>query len=316
MSARILEGSPIAERVKADLRAQLEQMAGPPPKLVALLVGDDPRARAHAQMQAEACEEVGIRHELREFAEQTTDADMLEVIQQLNADEAVSGIRVLLPVPAHLDAARLQGAIAPEKDVEGVTPANLGAALQDREALAPCTAQAVMALVEASVVDVEDAEAVVVSHSELAGMQTALLLLDRLAGATVCHTATRDVPFHTRRVEVLVVDVGKPGLIKAHHIKPGAVVIDLGMNRVWDPKTGESRMVGDVLFEEAVGVAGAITPVPGGVAPVTTAMVLKNALEAAELQRLRRLGCHSTPTPMAAVGGWGPVSRVGKASED
>ncbi len=289
MSAKILKGGPIADRINADLKGRLEQMGGEPPKLVAVLVGDNPGARAYAKTQAKACEETGITYELREFSEELSEMEMLEAIEQLNEDESVNGIILLMPVPEQMDARELQSAIDPIKDADGVHPANLGSAVQGDRTLVPCTAQAVMALVEASGVDIEGAEAVVVGHSEIVGKPTALLLLDKFASTTVCHIATKDVPFHTRRADILVVAVGKAGLISGEQIKPGALVIDVGMNRVKDPETGKSKMVGDVVFEEAKEVAGIITPVPGGVGPLTVVMLLKNTVEATELQRTRKL---------------------------
>ena len=301
MSARILEGGPIAERIKADLEKQLEQVGGTPPRLVALLVGDNPGARAYAKTQAKECAEVGITYDLRQFVQELSEAEMVEVIEQLNADASVNGIILLMPVPEQMDARRLQAAIDPIKDVDGVHPANLGTAVQGRRTLVPCTAQAVMALVEASGVDIEGAEAVVVGHSEIVGKPTALLLLDKFASTTVCHIATRDVRFHTKRADILIVAVGKAGLIRGYQVKPGALVVDVGMNRIKDPKTGKSRMVGDILFDEVVQVAGILTPVPGGVGPLTVVMLLKNTVEAMELQRARALTGVAVTTPTAGA---------------
>lgn len=301
MSARILEGGPVAEQIKADLKERVAQLGGTAPKLVALMAGENAGARAYAKMQAKSCEEIGIDYELREVPEDLSEGEMLEAIEQLNADESVNGIILLMPVPEQMDARELQASIDPIKDVDGVHPANLGSAVQGDRTLVPCTAQAVMALVEASGVDIEGAEAVVVGHSEIVGKPTALLLLDKFASTTVCHIATRDVPFHTRRADILVVAVGKAGLIRGYQIKPGALVIDVGMNRFKDPKTGKSRMAGDVLFDEAVQVAGIITPVPGGVGPLTTVMLLKNTVEAMELQRMRSLTGVAVEAPAAGA---------------
>jgi len=301
VSAKILEGGPIAERIKAELKQQLANLGGEPPRLTALMVGDNPGARAYAKSQATACEEVGIRYELREFPDSLAQAELLEVIRELNQDDSVNAILLLMPVPQGMDARALQAAIDPIKDADGVHPANLGTAVQGRRVLVPCTAQAVMALAEASGVSIEGAEAVVVGHSEIVGKPTALLLLDKFASTTVCHIATRDVPFHTRRADILVVAVGKPGLVGGEQIKPGALVIDVGINRVKDPETGKTKIVGDVIFDEAKEVAGIITPVPGGVGPLTPVMLLKNTVEAMELQRMRRLAAGRVVAPAADV---------------
>jgi methylenetetrahydrofolate dehydrogenase (NADP+)/methenyltetrahydrofolate cyclohydrolase len=285
MSARVLEGEPIAERLKGQLRERLAKLGPPAPKLVALMVGENPGAVAYAKQQARACEELDIAFELRQFAETITEAELLGVVEQLNADATVTGIIIQMPLPEHIDRRRAQRAVNPLKDVDGVHPANLGATVQGRTTLAPCTAQAVVTLVEEAGVPVEGAELVMVGHSEIVGKPTALLLLDRFATTTVCHIATRDLAFHTRRADILIVAVGKPGLIRGDMIKPGALVIDVGINRIKDPATGKTRLVGDVAFEEALEVAGIITPVPGGVGPLTVVMLLKNIVEAAELQR-------------------------------
>jgi methylenetetrahydrofolate dehydrogenase (NADP+)/methenyltetrahydrofolate cyclohydrolase len=285
MAARLLEGGPIAERIKDELRQRLERLGAPAPKLVALMAGENPGAVAYAKQQARACEEMGISYELKQFPETVTQDELLGAIAELNADESVTGIIIQMPLPEQVDRRVAQRAVAPVKDVDGVHPANLGATVQGRTELAPCTAQAVYTLVRESGVQIEGAELVMVGHSEIVGKPTALLLLDQFATTTVCHIATRDLAFHTSRADILIVAVGKAGLIRGNMIKPGALVVDVGMNRVKDPETGKTKMVGDVVFEEASEVAGIITPVPGGVGPLTVVMLLKNTVEAAEIQR-------------------------------
>lgn len=291
MAAQVLEGRPIAERIKAELKDRIAKLGEPAPSLVALMVGENPGAVAYSKQQRRACEELGIAYELRQFPESTTEEELLNTIAELNADTGVTGIIIQMPLPEHIDRRAAQRAVDPMKDVDGVHPANLGATVQGRTELAPCTAQAVFTLVKESGVEIEGAELVMVGHSEIVGKPTALLLLDQFATTTVCHIATRDLAFHTKRADILIVAVGKAGLISGDMIKPGALVVDVGINRVKDPETGKSKIVGDVVFDEAKEVAGIITPVPGGVGPLTVVMLLKNTVEAAELQRGKRESC-------------------------
>ena len=285
MSARILEGAPVAEKIKAEVAERIAAAkAKIEPKLVAIMVGDNAGARAYARSQGKACEEVGIAYELRELGDDTTEAQLINEIANLNMDPSATALILTMPVPAHINGRAAQRMIAPTKDADGVHPVNLGGVVQGRRILAPCTAMAVMEILEQSGTKLEGAEAVVVGHSEIVGKPTALFLMEAFATTTVCHIATRDLAAHTRQAEVLVVGVGKAGLVNGSMIMPGATVIDVGINRVPDPETGKSKIVGDVDFASAVEVAGAITPVPGGVGMVTTAMLLRNVAEAAELQ--------------------------------
>lgn len=278
MPATILEGKPLADRIRAELAAEIAQM-DTPPRLVALMAGDDAGARAYAKMQARACRGVGIDYELRELDPALTQEALLAEITAANEDPAVNGIILQLPLPEGLDEAAAQRAIDPIKDVDGVHPLNLGLVTEGEPLLAPCTAQAVVALIEESGAALRGAEVVVVGRSVIVGKPAALLLLDRGATVTICRSTTRDLGFHTARAEVLVVAVGRAQLIQGDQIKPGAVVIDVGMNWV------EGGYVGDVAFDEAAQVAGVITPVPGGVGPVTVTMLLRNTVEAAKRQR-------------------------------
>lgn len=291
MSAKLLEGAPIADQIKADVVAAIAAL-GKTPKLAAILATDNKGAEFYAKSQGKACEEVGIDFELHSLAPDATQCAIAEKIAALNADAGVTGIILLMPVPEGVDGRALQRCIDPKKDVDGVHPANLGAVVQGSTTLAPCTAQAVLALVQASscplFTDMREAagkgaEIVMVGHSEIVGKPSALLLLDKFATVTVCHIGTQDLKAHTTKADVLVVAVGKAGLIKGEHVKPGAIVIDVGINRV-KTEDGKSKIVGDVLFDEAVEVASEITPVPGGVGTVTTAMLLKNIMDAAKLQ--------------------------------
>lgn len=291
MPAKLLEGAPIAEQIKDDVKAAIAQL-GKTPKLAAILATDNKGAEFYAQSQGKACEEVGIAFELHRMAPDSSQEAIAEKIGALNADDSVTGIILLMPVPPGVDGRALQRLIDPKKDVDGVHPLNLGGVVQGSHVLAPCTAQAVYALVEASGVPLfsdpmeaaqKGTEVCMVGHSEIVGKPSALLLLDKFCTVTVCHIGTQDLKAHTTKADVLIVAVGKPGLIRGEHIKPGAIVIDVGINRV-KTEDGKSKIVGDVLFEEAIEVASQITPVPGGVGTVTTAMLLKNIIDAARLQ--------------------------------
>lgn len=291
MPATLLEGAPIAEKIKAEVVDAIAGMSAPP-KLCAVLATDNKGAAFYAKAQEKACEEVGIEFELVELA---PDADQVTIegcIAALNANAQVTGIIVLMPLPPGVDARAVQRCIDPAKDVDGVHPMNLGRVVQGATTLAPCTAQAVLALAQASGVPLccdpalaagKGTETCVVGHSEIVGKPSALLLLDNFCTTTVCHIGTRDLKEHTTRADLLVVAVGKAGLIRGEHIKPGAVVIDVGINRIKDEEN-KTKTVGDVVFEEAVEIASQITPVPGGVGTVTTAMLLKNVVDAARLQ--------------------------------
>ncbi len=291
MSARIISGEPVADRIKQAVKAAVDELSTTlPPKLASVLVGQNPGAVAYARMQRRACEEVGIQYELVELPETASQAEVMAAITDLNTREDVTAIIVQMPLPEHVDARAVQRMIDPAKDADGVHPLNLGHVVQGRMRQAPCTAQAVMELLREAEVQLHGAEVVMVGHSEIVGKPTALLLLDQLATVTVCHIGTKDLKAHTSRAEILIVAVGKPGLITADMVKPGAVVIDVGINRVKDPQTGKSRIVGDVDFDAVKEVAGAITPVPGGVGPVTTAVLLRNVIDATRLQVEMRAG--------------------------
>jgi methylenetetrahydrofolate dehydrogenase (NADP+)/methenyltetrahydrofolate cyclohydrolase len=225
---------------------------------------------------------VGIEYELITLAAEADRGAVAAAIGKLNGDPSVTGIMLHLPLPAGLDATELQYAIDPVKDVEGVNPANIGNVVYGHTLIAPCTARAVIELIASTGIALRGAEAVVVGASEIAGKPIALLLTEQMATVTLCHVATRDLASHTRRAEVLVVAVGKPGLVTAEHVRQGAVVIDVGINRV-KGADGNMKTVGDVDFDGVREKAAFITPVPGGVGPMTVAMLLKNTLRSAEL---------------------------------
>jgi methylenetetrahydrofolate dehydrogenase (NADP+)/methenyltetrahydrofolate cyclohydrolase len=280
----IIDGSALAAKANQDVQQRVAQLRsdGRNVALSAILVGSTPAGEVYAQRQGEACRAVGIDYSLAKLPADATMAAVAQAIHSLNNDAAVTGIMLHLPLPAHLDATTLQYQIHPVKDVEGVNPANIGHVVYGHTLIAPCTALAVLELIESTGVSLRGAEAVVVGASEIAGKPISLLLTQRLATVTLCHIATRDLGLHTRRAEVLVVAAGKPALITADHVRDGAVVIDVGINRVKQPD-GSRRTVGDVDFDAVAKRASFITPVPGGVGPMTVAMLLKNTVRSAEL---------------------------------
>jgi methylenetetrahydrofolate dehydrogenase (NADP+)/methenyltetrahydrofolate cyclohydrolase len=284
MASRIIDGTALAERLRRETAVGVAALVGRghAVRLVALLVGASPAGELYAQRQGEACRAVGIDYQLLTFGADTTQRELKRRIRELNADSTVTGIMMHLPLPPHLDGPRLQYEIDVVKDVEGVNPANIGYVVYGHTLIAPCTAAGVIALVESTGVELRGAEAVVVGASQIVGKPVALLLAERMATVTVCHIATRDVAAHCRRADVLVVAVGQPGLVGREHVKPGAVVIDVGINRVTGPD-GVKRTVGDVDFDAVKEVAGFITPVPGGVGPMTVATLLRNTLRGAEI---------------------------------
>jgi len=284
MSAQIIDGIALAQQVKQDVAGRVAALREQKRvvRLVAVLVGATPAAELFANRQAEACRAVGIDYELRKLSAGVTQTELAGVIHHLNNDDAVTGIMLHLPLPDHLNATDLQYAIDRWKDVEGVNPANIGYVVYGQRALVPFTAASCIKLIRSTGTNLVGAEAVIVGASQSVGKPAALLLMQEQATVTVCNVATRDLMLHTRRADVLIVAVGKAGLIGASHVKPGAVVIDVGINRVTQAD-GTKKTVGDVDFETARDVAGWITPVPGGVGPMTVAILLRNTVRAAEL---------------------------------
>ena len=289
MTAQIIDGKAIAERLRAQIAAEVRQRveAGlPRPGLATVLVGDNPASQIYVRMKHRACEQVGIQSFGRVLAADASQEAVEAVVDELNADPRVHGILVQLPLPPGLDEERVLGRIRLEKDVDGFHPLNIGRLAQKgREPLfVPCTPAGIMVLLEEAGVHLEGARAVVLGRSNIVGMPVSLLLLRRNATVTVCHSRTRDLPAVTREADVLIAAVGRPEMVRGDWVKPGAVVIDVGVNRVEDATAKKGyRLVGDVAFEEVKEVAAAITPVPGGVGPMTIAMLLKNTLRAAKL---------------------------------
>ncbi len=284
MPAQLIDGAAIAARTKSEVQTRVRELTnlGHRVHLVALLVGGIDAGALYAQRQGEACRAIGIDYTLHKLPATITQKELKHEIRRLNADASVTGIMMHLPLPSHLDAPRLQYEIDVVKDVEGVNPANIGYVVYGHTLIAPCTALSAVELIKSTGVRIEGAEAVVVGASQIAGKPISLLLTEQMATVTLCHIATKDLKLHTRRAEILVVAVGKPGLIQPEDVLDGAVIIDVGINRIALPD-GTKKTVGDVEFDTVRHKASHITPVPGGVGPMTVAMLLRNTLRSAEL---------------------------------
>jgi methylenetetrahydrofolate dehydrogenase (NADP+)/methenyltetrahydrofolate cyclohydrolase len=276
----LLDGKALAGQIQADLNRQIQTYTAQghrPPGLAVVMVGDNPASAAYVRNKERACERVGIASFGRHLPSQTSQAELLQLIQGLNDDPAVDGILVQLPLPTHLDAVMILNAIDPDKDVDGLHPLNLGRLVRGEPGLRSCTPAGVMRLLAAHDLVLEGARAVVVGRSILVGKPMALMLLAANATVTMAHGRTLDLFALTRQADILVTAVGQPGLITAAAVKSGAVVVDVGINRVQRPD-GSAPLVGDVDFEQVAPLARAITPVPGGVGPMTVAMLLENTL--------------------------------------
>lgn len=286
--ARLLDGKKLAETVRADVRRDVQAFVsahGRAPGLEVVLVGEDPASQVYTRNKEKAAEEVGIRGKLHVLPASTTEDELLAHIARLNADDAVDGILVQLPLPKQIREHVVLDAIAPEKDVDGFHPINAGLLASGRPGLVPCTPRGSMKLLALAGAPLAGARAVVVGRSNIVGKPIAQLLLAANATVTLAHSRTKDLAAVCREADVLVVAVGKPELVRGDWVKPGAVVVDVGINRVTLPAaegaSPKSKLVGDVAFEEAKRVASAITPVPGGVGPMTIACLLENTLIAA-----------------------------------
>lgn len=293
MAARIIDGKQLAERMRADIRRQIEALAaeGHRPKLAALIVGEPAAGMVYARSQERQCAEMGIEYELVQAPAECGAGCLCEQIDRLNRDDSVTGIMLHMPLPPQIDAPSMQYRIDPYKDVEGVNPANIGMVFYGQPIIAPCTALAVVELIKETGMPLRGANAVVVGQGPIVGLPISVFLIQQFATVTGCHIATRELTAHTRQADLLVVAVGKAGLITAEHVRPGAVVIDVGINRVQATDGNGntvSKTVGDVDYESVSKVASAITPVPGGVGPVTVAMLLRNTVEATRKQLARR----------------------------
>jgi len=288
MSATIIDGKAIAARVRAAVASEVEAFTrehGRPPGLATVLVGDDPASAVYVGGKQRACAEVGMVPFDRRLPADASFDQVADELDRLNVDRAVSGVLLQLPVPEHLDGPALTALISPDKDVDGLTPVNAGLLSLGKPGLRPATPLGVMEMLGEVGVELEGAEAVVVGRSNLFGKPMAQLLLAQNATVTVCHSRTRDLREVCSRAEVLIVAVGRARMVQRDFVRPGAVVIDVGMNRLTPEEAGnKSGLVGDVDFAATVEVASAITPVPGGVGPMTIALLLRNTLQAARYQ--------------------------------
>jgi methylenetetrahydrofolate dehydrogenase (NADP+)/methenyltetrahydrofolate cyclohydrolase len=287
MTANIIDGKAIAAEIREEVAKGVEDLVasgGPRPGLATVLVGEDPASHTYVKMKRKASAQVGIESFHHELPADATQEDVEGLVNELNADPKVHGILVQLPLPAGLDEEAVLRAISIEKDVDGFHPVNMGRLAQKgREPLfVPCTPAGCITLLKKAGAKLEGAQAVVVGRSNIVGMPAALLLVKENATVTICHSRTKDLPGVCRGADVLIAAIGRPEMIKGDWIKPGAYVIDVGVNRVDDPgRESGYRLTGDVAFDEAVDVAGAITPVPGGVGPMTIAGLLNNTYRAA-----------------------------------
>jgi methylenetetrahydrofolate dehydrogenase (NADP+)/methenyltetrahydrofolate cyclohydrolase len=278
MPARILDGKALAASIRLDLKQQVDALVrrGVHPGLAVILAGDDPASKVYVRNKTRACEEIGVRSQQIDYPAAVTQEELIGRIRKLNADPAVHGILVQLPLPKHLDAAGVLESVQPEKDVDGFHPSNLGALLAGRPTVVPCTPAGVMRLIEHAGVPLAGRHAVVVGRSNIVGKPVSLLLLQKDATVTISHSKTRDLAAVCREADVLVAAVGRAKLVSGEMVKPGACVIDVGINRL-----AEGTLAGDVDFDAAKKVAGWLTPVPGGVGPMTIAMLLENCIHAA-----------------------------------
>jgi methylenetetrahydrofolate dehydrogenase (NADP+) / methenyltetrahydrofolate cyclohydrolase len=279
MTAKIIDGKTIAQEVRAEwkVRADALKARGVTPGLAVIIVGEDAASRIYVGNKVKACAELGIHSEHIALPADTPEAVLLAKIAELNANPAIHGILVQLPVPKHIDSNKVLEAISPRKDVDGFHPQNVGALVAGNAVLPPCTPYGAMNLLEKMGIEIEGKHAVVVGRSNIVGKPMALMLLHKNATVTICTSRTRDLAHHTRDADILVVATGKPQMITGDMIKPGAAVIDVGINRL-----PSGKLVGDVDFDSAKEVAGAITPVPGGVGPMTITMLMANTVRAAE----------------------------------
>lgn len=288
MPARVIDGKRIAAELRAEIAAevsQFRQSSNVQPHLVAVLVGDDPASAVYVRNKQKACEQAGLRSTLHRLPALTSQVELVELVQQLNADRDVHGILVQLPLPKQIDETAILDTVTPIKDVDCFHPENVGLLTQGRPRFLPCTPSGCQHLLQIEGVETAGAHAVVVGRSEIVGKPMALLLVQKGAVAnatvTIAHSRTKDLRAITLQADILVAAIGRPEYITADMVKPGAVVIDVGINRVRD------KLVGDVAYGPVSEVASAITPVPGGVGPMTIAMLLRNTLTAAQLQQLR-----------------------------
>lgn len=289
MTAQLINGKKIAEEIKIEVKQQAQALfteTGVVPGLAFILVGENPASQVYVKMKGKACEELGFFSVTLKLPTETTEDELIEKIYNLNSDPKIHGILVQLPLPSHIDEQRILQAIDPIKDVDGFHPINVGKLVIGLETYPPCTPAGIQELLKRSGINPSGKHVVILGRSNIVGKPIANILLQKKewanATVTVCHTGTRDISYFTKQADILIVAMGKPEFVKGDMIKPGTTVIDVGINRIEDPSSEKGyKIVGDVHFESAYEVAGAITPVPGGVGPMTIAMLMKNTLQAA-----------------------------------
>jgi methylenetetrahydrofolate dehydrogenase (NADP+)/methenyltetrahydrofolate cyclohydrolase len=283
--AQLLKGKEVSARIKSELKTEVEKLKekGICPGLAVIIVGDDPASQVYVRNKERACEECGIYSEKYELSAKTSKEELLSLIETLNKKNSISGILVQLPVPKHIDEETIINAIAPQKDVDAFHPVNVGKIMVGNYDFVPCTPAGVMELIKESGIDVSGKECVIVGRSNIVGKPQAMLLLHQNGTVTICHSKTKNLEEKTKQADILVAAVGIPNFIKGNMIKEGAVVIDVGINRM-----DNGKLCGDVEFETAEKAAGAITPVPGGVGPMTIAMLMKNTVKAAILNKTQQ----------------------------
>ena len=280
MTAQLIDGKAIAAKLRQQIAqrvAERHHQGLRTPGLAVMLVGSDPASQVYVSHKRKDCEEVGFVSKAYDMPAQTSQTDLEQLIDKLNEDPTIDGILLQLPLPAHLDASKLLERIRPDKDVDGFHPFNIGRLAQRIPLLRPCTPKGIMTLLESTGIDLHGQHAVIVGASNIVGRPMAMELLLAGSTVTVTHRFTRDLPGHVAQADIVIVAAGKPGLVKGEWIKPGAIVIDVGINR-----QNDGKLIGDVVFETALPRAGWITPVPGGVGPMTRACLLENTLYAAE----------------------------------
>jgi bifunctional protein folD len=292
MAAKIIDGKAIARMVNEETLARVEKLkaAGKTPGLAVVLIGDDPASQVYVNSKAKKCAELGIYSDKRVLPVDASMSDVLDLIDKLNRDPKIDGILVQSPPPPQIDEEKVIAAINPDKDVDCFHERNVGKLLIGKtDGFRPCTPYGVLVLLEKSGIDPAGRHAVVIGRSNIVGKPLAAMLMQKAKGAnatvTVVHSGTPDIAKYTRDADILIAAIGKPEFVTGDMIKPGAAVIDVGINRIPNPETGKNKLVGDVNFQEAVEVAGAITPVPGGVGPMTIAILMSNAVTACERRR-------------------------------
>jgi len=286
--ATIIDGKAVAENLRREIAQQVAQLSkahGIQPGLAVVLVGNDPASEVYVGSKGRSTVEAGMRSFEHRLSDQTTQAELLALIARLNADNAVDGILVQLPLPKHIDSTVVLEAVDPAKDVDGFHPINVGRVATGAGGIVPCTPLGSLMLIKSLNTPLVGLDALIVGRSNIVGKPMVQLLLGEQCTVTIAHSRTRDLPGRCRQADILVAAVGRPQMIRGDWVKPGAIVIDVGINRLPAEAGGKSRLVGDVAFEEARQVAGAITPVPGGVGPMTIACLLRNTLQAARARR-------------------------------